>query len=259
MQSRYDEDDPDKSMDSEQNLNYAIKLDIFEGPLDLLLFLIKKNEIDIYNIPVALITEQYLQYLKMIKALNLDLAGEYLVMASTLIHIKSRMLLPPPDETEEGEEEDPRAELVRQLLEHKTFKEIASELGNRPLLERDVFVRAASLPEEMEQPATDAEELIEVSVFDLIEAFHRVVSQLDKKELLEIDLEKLSLTDIINDIMDQLAAMKSLTFEDLLQEKKDRRRIIYTFLALLELIKLRMIKAYQTSVFGVIRIFPAVE
>lgn len=251
---------PDKSMDNEQNLNYAIKLDIFEGPLDLLLYLIKKNEIDIYNIPVALITEQYLQYLKMIKALNLDLAGEYLVMASTLIHIKSRMLLPPPDETEEGaEEEDPRAELVRQLLEHKTFKEIASELGSRPLLERDVFVRAASLPEAMEQPAPDAEELIEVSVFELIEAFHRVVSQLDKKELLEIDLEKLSLTDIINDIMDQLAVMKSLTFEDLLKEKKDRRRIIYTFLALLELIKLRMIKAYQTSVFGVIRIFPAVE
>jgi segregation and condensation protein A len=105
----------------------------------------------------------------------------------------------------------------------------------------------------------DAEELIEASVFDLIEAFHRVVSQLDKKELLEIDLEKLSLTDIINDIMDQLTAMKSMTFEDLLKEKKDRRRIIYTFLALLELIKLRMIKAYQSSVFGVIRIFPAVE
>lgn len=250
----------DKSMDNEQNLNYAIKLDIFEGPLDLLLYLIKKNEIDIYNIPIALITEQYLQYLKMIKALNLDLAGEYLVMASTLIHIKSRMLLPPPDETEEGEEEeDPRAELIRQLLEHKTFKEIASDLGNRPLLERDVFTRTASLPEEMESSAPEAEEIIEVSVFELIEAFQRVVSQLDKKELLEIDLEKLSLTDIMSDIMDQLAVMKSLTFEDLFKEKKDRRRIIYAFLAILELIKLRMIKAYQTSVFGVIRIFPAVE
>jgi len=245
-------------MENEQSLNYAIKLDIFEGPLDLLLYLIKKNEIDIYNIPVALITEQYLQYLKMIKALNLDLAGEYLVMAATLIHIKSRMLLPPPEEPEE-EEEDPRAELVRQLLEHKTFKEIATSLGSRPLLERDVFTRAAVLPEDMIKPSEDEEELIEASVFELIEAFHRIVSQLDKKELLEIDLEKLSLTDIINDVMDQLAISKNMTFEELLQGKRDRRRVIYTFLALLELIRLRMIKAYQTSIFGVIRIFPAVE
>jgi len=207
-------------MDNEENLNYAIKLDIFEGPLDLLLYLIKKNEIDIYNIPIALVTEQYLSYLKMIKALNLDLAGEYLVMASTLIHIKSRLLLPPPEEPEE-EEEDPRAELVRQLIEHKTFKEIAESLGSRPLLERDVFTRAAVLPEELENPTADEEELIEVSVFELIEAFHRIISQLDKKELMEIDLEKLSLTDIINDIMEQLSVKKSLTFDDLLNERRD--------------------------------------
>lgn len=245
-------------MIEEQTTDYAIKLDIFEGPLDLLLYLIKKNEIDIYNIPIALITEQYFQYLKMIKALNLDLAGEYLVMASTLIHIKSRTLLPPPEEPEE-EEEDPRAELVRQLLEHKTFKEIAVSLGNRPLLERDVFTRAAALPEVEVKSTDEEEEFIEVSVFELIEAFHRIISQMDKKELMEIDLEKLSLTDIINEIMEQLTVTKNITFEDLLKGKKDRRRIIYTFLAILELIKLRMIKAYQTSMFGVIRIFPAVE
>ena len=245
-------------MNEEPKTDYAIKLDIFEGPLDLLLYLIKKNEIDIYNIPIALITEQYFQYLKMIKALNLDLAGEYLVMASTLIHIKSRTLLPPPEEPEE-EEEDPRAELVRQLLEHKTFKEIAVSLGNRPLLERDVFTRAAALPEVEVKSTDEEEEFIEVSVFELIEAFHRIISQMDKKELMEIDLEKLSLTDIINEIMEQLTVTKNITFEDLLKGKKDRRRIIYTFLAILELIKLRMIKAYQTSMFGVIRIFPAVE
>ncbi|PKN10064.1 MAG: segregation/condensation protein A [Deltaproteobacteria bacterium HGW-Deltaproteobacteria-7] len=244
-------------MDNEQTTDYAIKLDIFEGPLDLLLYLIKKNEIDIYNIPIALVTEQYLEYLKIIKELNLDLAGEYLVMASTLIHIKSRLLLPPPEEPEE-EEEDPRAELVRQLLEHKTFKEAAENLGSRPLLERDVFTRAAILPEEMKEPAGE-EELVEASVFELIEAFHRIVSQMDKKELMEIDLEKLSLTDIINEIMDRLTVTKNLNFEDLLGGRNDRRRIIYTFLALLELIKLRMVKAYQTSIFGVIRIFPAVE
>jgi segregation and condensation protein A len=245
-------------MDNEQTTNYAIKLDIFEGPLDLLLYLIKKNEIDIYNIPIALVTEQYLQYLKIIKELNLDLAGEYLVMASTLIHIKSRLLLPPPEEPEE-EEEDPRAELVRQLLEHKAFKEIAENLRSRPLLERDVFTRAAVLPEDIVESTGDEEVLMEIGVFELIEAFNRIVSQTDKQELMEIDLEKLSLTDIINEIMDNLSITKNLNFEDLLGGRKDRRRIIYTFLALLELIRLRMVKAYQTSIFGVIRIFPAVE
>jgi Uncharacterized conserved protein len=246
-------------MNEEHTTDYAIKLDIFEGPLDLLLYLIKKNEIDIYNIPVALITEQYLQYLKMIKSLNLDLAGEYLVMASTLIHIKSKMLLPEPEEPEEEEEEDPRAELVRQLLEYQAFKEAATNLGERPILERDVFTRAAFLPEETEKSTATEEELIEVSIFDLIEAFHRLVSRIDKKELLEIDLEKISLTDIINDIMERLSNEKNLTFDELLGERKERWRIIYTFLALLELVKLRMVKAYQTSAFGVIRIFPAVE
>ena len=246
-------------MNEEHTTDYAIKLDIFEGPLDLLLYLIKKNEIDIYNIPVALVTEQYLQYLKMIKSLNLDLAGEYLVMASTLIHIKSKMLLPEPEEPEEEEEEDPRAELVRQLLEYQAFKEAATNLGERPILERDVFTRTAFLPEETEKSTATEEELIEVSIFELIEAFHRLVSRIDKKELLEIDLEKMSLTDIINDIMERLSNEKNLTFDELLGERKERWRIIYTFLALLELVKLRMVKAYQTSAFGVIRIFPAVE
>ncbi len=245
-------------MNEEQTTDYAIKLDIFEGPLDLLLYLIKKNEIDIYNIPVALITEQYLQYLKMIKSLNLDLAGEYLVMASTLIHIKSRMLLPEPEEPEE-EEEDPRAELVRQLLEYQAFKEAATNLSQRPILERDVFTRAAFLPEEIEKLPPGEEELIEVSIFELIEAFHRLVSRIDRKDLLEFNMEKMSVTDIINDILERLSSEKNITFEELLGEKKERWRIIYTFLALLELIKLKMVKAYQTTSFGVIRIFPAVE
>lgn len=247
-------------MNDEQTTDYAIKLDIFEGPLDLLLYLIKKNEIDIYNIPVALITQQYLDYLNIIKSLNLDLAGEYLVMASTLIHIKSRLLLPVPEEPSAEElEDDPRAELVRQLLEYQAFKDAAAQLAQRPLLERDVFKRSAALPEDIHKTSADEDELVEVSIFELIEAFHQLVSRLDKKELLEIDLEKLSLTDIINDVMERLTREKNLTFEELLGEKRDRRRIVYTFLALLELIKLKMIKAYQTTAFGVIRIFPAVE
>ena len=247
-------------MNEEPTTDYAIKLDIFEGPLDLLLYLIKKNEIDIYNIPVALITQQYLDYLNIIKSLNLDLAGEYLVMASTLIHIKSRLLLPVPEEPSAEElEDDPRAELVRQLLEYQAFKDAAAQLAQRPLLERDVFKRSAALPEDIHKTSADEDELVEVSIFELIEAFHQLVSRLDKKELLEIDLEKLSLTDIINDVMERLTREKNLTFEELLGEKRDRRRIVYTFLALLELIKLKMIKAYQTTAFGVIRIFPAVE
>ncbi|OPY87143.1 MAG: Segregation and condensation protein A [Smithella sp. PtaU1.Bin162] len=245
---------------ADETTDYAIKLDIFEGPLDLLLYLIKKNEIDIYNIPIALVTEQYLQYLKIIKSLNLDLAGEYLVMASTLIHIKSRMLLPVPDEpSDEETEEDPRAELVRQLLEHQAFKEAATALEMRPLLERDVFTRAAQISDKAENLSDNDDDLIEVNIFELIEAFHRLVSRIDKKELMEIDLEKLSITDIINDIMERLSRDKNITFEELLGEKRDRRRIVYTFLAILELIKMRMIKAYQTAAFGVIRIFPAVE
>jgi len=245
---------------TEEPTNYSIKLDIFEGPLDLLLYLIKKNEIDIYNIPVALITEQYLQYIKIIKSLNLDLAGEYLVMASTLIHIKSKMLLPVPDESSPEEtDEDPRAELVRQLLEYQAFKEAATALEKRPLLERDVFTRSAPLGDDKEKSAENEEDLIEVNIFELIAAFHRLVSRIDQKELLEIDLEKMSLTDIINEVMERLTREKNLTFEELLGERKDRRRIIYIFLAILELIKLKMVKAYQTSAFGVIRIFPAVE
>jgi segregation and condensation protein A len=247
-------------MNEEQAMDYAIKLDIFEGPLDLLLHLIKKNEIDIYNIPIALITEQYIRYLNMIKSLNLDLAGEYLVMAATLIHIKSKLLLPVPEEpSEEDSEEDPRFELVKQLLEYQTFKEAAANLEKRPLLERDVFVRSAPMPAEIEKQDIEEDELIEANIFELIEAFHLLVSRIDKKELLEIDLETLSLTDIINDVMERLTRDKNLTFDELIGEKKGRRNIIYTFLAILELIKLKMIKAYQTSAFGVIRVFPAVE
>ncbi len=161
-------------------MSYEIKLDIFEGPLDLLLYLIRKNEIDIYNIPIALITEQYLEYLDMMRSLNLDLAGEYLVLAATLIHIKSKLLLPPAEGEEEEEEgEDPRAELVQQLLEYQAFKEAALSLETRPLLDRDVFTRGAPA----EEPAAAEEEeeaMIEVGVFELVQAFRRIIAGLDR-------------------------------------------------------------------------------
>ncbi|MBU3932255.1 MAG: segregation/condensation protein A [Proteobacteria bacterium] len=240
-------------------MSYEIKLDIFEGPLDLLLYLIRKNEINIYNIPIALITEQYLAYLEMMRSLNLDLAGEYLVLASTLIHIKSKLLLPPDEsEGEEEEGEDPRAELVQQLLEYQIFKEAALRLENRPLLERDVFTRGA--PGEAPSAAEEeGEAMIEVGVFELVAAFRRIIAGFDRPEELEIDAEKMSMTDRINEIMEMLSEKQQMTFVELIGDRTDRRWIICTFLAILELMKLRMIRAYQSGPFGAIRLFLAVE
>jgi len=236
---------------------YEIKLDVFQGPLDLLLYLIRKNEIDIYNIPIALVTEQYLQHVAMMRSLNLDLAGEYLVLAATLIHIKSKTLLPPEEqEGEEPEEEDPRAELVRQLLEYQSFKEAAMQLGGREILERDVFKGAHSpLPSE----AGEDEEIVEIDIFALVEAFRKIASTMGRPDLMEIDVENISLADRINEIMDRLTQAGNLAFTELFDQGADRRRILYTFLAILELMKLRMIRAFQSRSFGVIRIFLAVE
>ena len=237
-------------------MTYEIKLDVFEGPLDLLLFLIKKNEIDIYNIPIAAITEEYLKHLEVMKSLNLDLAGEYLVMASSLVHIKSKMLLPVPEDAVEGEEEDPRAELVRQLLEYKAFKEVALNLGNRSLLGRDVFKREGFPERELD---VEDQQLVELNIFELIEAFQRVLSTMKKEDIMEIEGERISLTDTINEILEKLGSEKDVTFTGLLGEGFSRRRLVYTFLAVLELIKLRLIRAYQADPFGAIRIFLAVE
>ncbi len=233
---------------------YEIKLDIFEGPLDLLLYLIKKNEVDIYDIPIALITRQYIEYIDAMKTLNLDLAGEYLVLAATLTHIKSRMLLPVSEEEEE-EEEDPREELVRQLLEYKAFKEAALGLDRMKILGRDVFGRDYA-GDEFEG---DEQTIREIGIFELVEAFRRMSLDTGQKELMEIDIEKISLSDRINDIVDELEKKGELTFTDLLGESSNRRRLIYTFLAILELMKLRIVKAYQPVPYGTIRICLAGE
>ncbi|NPU85040.1 MAG: segregation/condensation protein A [Syntrophaceae bacterium] len=241
-------------------MSYEVRLDIFQGPLDLLLYLIKKNEIDIYNIPIALITQQYLETLEWMKSLNLDLAGEYLVLASTLLLIKSRMLLPDETQDNAGEEEtgeDPRQDLVRQLLEYQAFKEAALHLDGRPWLERDIFKRG-SYPD-LPPAGAEEEAIMEVGIVELVDAFRRIVSSLEQEELMQINSEKLSVTDRINEILEKLREAGQITFQELLEGGRDRRRIVYTFLALLELMKLRMIKAYQTGPFGAIRIFPAVE
>ncbi len=238
-------------------MSYKVKLDVFEGPLDLLLYLIKKNEFDIFDIPIAVITEQYLEYIKLMKALNLDVAGEFLVMAATLMQIKSKMLLPSGDEEEEQEQEDPRAELVRRLLEYQQYKEAASQLQEREMLERDVFARKF-VPEEL-KVQIETETLIEVSAYDLIEAFREVLKEVPEDLTHEITLDKLSVTEKIHQLLDMLTGTKSLTFQSLFPSVSSKSELIITFLAVLELIRLKLIRAYQGKPFGVIRIYPALS
>ena len=246
----------------QQELPLNVKLEVFEGPLDLLLHLIKKNEIDIYDIPITVITQQYLQYLEMMKSLNLDVAGEFLLMAATLLHIKSKMLLPPSEEEEAEEseeeiEEDPRAELVRRLLEYQRFKEAALDLSQGPLLDRDVFVRKFFEENLLE----GAEEFLagEATLFDLLEAMKKVLQGIPPEEFQEISLDQMNIREKIIQIMDRVWETESLTFAELFTAATPRQEILLTFLALLELLRLRMIKIYQSGAFGPIRIFSPVE
>jgi segregation and condensation protein A len=236
-------------------LAYQVKLDVFEGPLDLLLHLIRKNEVDIYNIPIALVTEQYLSTLDLMKTLNLDVAGEFLLMAATLAHIKSRMLLP-PSEDEEEEEDDPRADLVRQLLEYQRFKEAAESLEARPQLYRDTFLRGADLSDV--EVAPEEEPLVEVSVFELMEAFQRVWERAPSDSVHEITVDKITLGDKIHDVLERLEGAEQVTFEDLLTPETTRRGLVLVFLALLELARLRIVRIYQVLRYGSIRIQKAV-
>jgi segregation and condensation protein A len=236
---------------------YTIRTESFEGPLDLLLHLIKKNEIDIYNIPIAAITRQYLDYLEVMKELNLDVAGEFLVMASTLIQIKSRMLLPHPPVEEAGEEdeEDPRAELVRRLLEYQKYKEGAVALGQREVLGRDIFCRKFTAPELAElQPEP---EQLEVELFELIEAFQRVLAHLPAETFHEVGAEGPSVADRINELLLLLQGREEAGFEELFIGSRTREQVIVTFLALLELCRLKMVKLIQAQSCGTIMIVPA--
>ena len=232
---------------------YTFRLEGFEGPLDLLLHLIQKNELDIFDIPIALITEQYLEYLQLMKVLNLDIAGEYLLMASTLLHIKSKMLLPKSSEGEEEEEEDPRAELVRRLLEYQKYKQAAGELEKRPLLERDVFIRLRPAEPE-EEPE---EEKIEVNLFELLEAFRQVLKRVKPETIHEVILEQLSVEDKIQEILSLLQREnRSMAFHRLFPEQASRRAVVITLLAILELVKMKRIRIFQLAPFETIRISP---
>ena len=231
-----------------------VQLDIFEGPLDLLLHLIKKNEVSITDIPIATITEQYLATLELMQTLNLDVAGEFLVMAATLIHIKSRMLLPAgDDESDEDDGVDPRDELKRRLLEYQRFKEAADQLGQREILTRDVFVRAAALTEEVPAPG-----FREVSVFELLTALRRVLDKLPKDNVHEVTLEKITVREKMSVLLDRLRGDGTVLFESLFNEVKSRMEVVVTFLAMLELVKGRAIRIFQETAGGPIVIEAAV-
>lgn len=238
-------------------MSYAIKLENFEGPLDLLLHLIRKNEMDICDIAISAITGQYLATIDALKNLNLDVAGEFLLMAATLVHIKSRMLLPQAEEAgEEAEEADPRAELVRRLLEYQKYKESAKDLDALPLLGREVFGRKFAAPELA--PGSETE-FHEVGLYELVEALRELLKARPEELYHEVTAERLSVADRIQDILSLLAGRDSLTFAELLPQSLGRDDIVVTFLAMLELVKLRMVRLLQTTRFGAIRLFPAVS
>ena len=231
-------------------MSTSVQLEIFEGPLDLLLHLIKKNEVSITDIPIATITEQYLATLELMQNLSLDVAGEFLVMAATLIHIKSRMLLPAGDEeADEDEGVDPHEELVRRLLEYQRYKEAAAELEQRDLLTRDVFVRSATPTEE-----AGPRGFREVSVFDLLGALKRIIDRLPKDTVHEVALDKITVREKMTLLLETLRVRGSVFFESLFSEVKSRVEVVATFLAMLELVKVRAIRIFQEEMAGPIMI-----
>ena len=228
---------------------YKVKLDVFEGPLDLLLYLIRKNEVDIYDIPIAEITQQYLDMLKVMRILNLEIAGEFLVMAATLTHIKSKMLLPTSTDGEDEEEgEDPRKELVDRLLEYERYKEAARSLESQDILERDVFTRKAD-------GDAEEEDELDLNLFELIEAFQQILKRSSPELAHEITLERISIEEKITEILDTLgSAGGEVEFTHLFEGRPTKEVVIFTFLALLELMKLRMVRVYQRRHFHPIKI-----
>jgi segregation and condensation protein A len=235
---------------------YRVKLDRFEGPLDLLLHLIRKSEVNIYDIPVADITEQYLAYLTLMEELNLDVAGEFLVMAATLIHIKSKMLLPRPETAQESllDEEDPRDALVRRLLEHQKFKQAADALHDRETARSAQFTRPDSRV--ADAVSDDYEPELEVDLFSLLAAFKGVLTRASRRSQMVLPPEQISIEDRMHQLLGRLSETQACGFEDLFEDGDGSRSfMIVTFLALLEMIRLKLIRVFQSGGFGAIRVY----
>jgi segregation and condensation protein A len=236
--------------------DYKVRLEVFEGPLDLLLYLIKQDEIDIYDVSLERITSQYLEYLQAFKELNIELAGEFVVMAANLIYLKSRSLLPidqqPPEE--DAQENDPRWDLIRQLIEYKKFKEAAAELHLRELEQERIFAREGGASSPLREPLR----LEEVGIFQLINAFQTVIKRVEaRQEVQEIFTERFSVSEKIDTILQRVANGARLRFSDLFGAVVSRVEVVVTFLALLELIRLKQVRALQKNMFEEIEIAAA--
>jgi segregation and condensation protein A len=230
---------------------YKVQLeDIFEGPMDLLVHLIKKNELDIYDIPIAMVTEQYLKYLEWIKIMNIDYAGDFIVMASTLAQIKSRMLL--PASADEEDEDDPRHEIIKPLLEYLQMKSAAEQLSERHLLGEETFLRGR---DNQEFVTIQQEEYIQVGLFELIGAFQKILEKIPGDQRMEFTADKISVKERIMQITDIMEAKGSTTFIELFSEHPDKSEVIVTFLAILEMVKLALIRIVQHAQTGVMRLF----
>ncbi len=241
---------------------YNVSLAAFEGPLDLLLHLIQKHELDIFDIPISFVTEKYLEFLRMMESLNLDIAAEYLLMAATLAHIKSRELLPsvPDDQSAASDqllepEEDPRVALIRRLLEYQKFKLAGEELASRGIAGRDVFNRGADLRSDIEQSAP----LAPVELHALLEAFQRVLSRSKTRIDHEVTEERVSIADRIHQIIARMKGQRTCVFEELFADAHTRHELVVTFLALLEMTRLKMTRLYQSAALSPIHVTLVLE
>jgi segregation and condensation protein A len=239
-------------------MSYKVSLALFEGPLDLLLYLVKKDHLNIYDIPISEVTEQYLKYLELMKLLDLGIAGDFLVMAATLMEIKSKMLLP-PEQTEEvpEEETDPRAELVRRLLEYEKFKKVAEDLKQRETAQMDVFKRTRPLEKkEMEGDGgdKDKETYFEANIFDLISAFSKAMQDVPKEVFYEVIKDEFTVEEKVHYILHLLLVKQSTTLSELFGSAKGKVEIVVTFLAILELVRMKEIVALQRGLFQEIEV-----
>lgn len=229
---------------------YRIKLNMFEGPLDLLLFLIKKEEVDIYDIPIADITKQFLEYVELITLLDLETAGDFILVAATLIRIKAQMLLPKNPEEGEAEEEDPRQELVRRLLEYQQYKEVALKFGELEVRERDFFRRGFFDYDFSDTEPEFVPNTSNLSLFDLMAAFKRVLMRIPKETQHRVEDVPVTIDDQIDYILQEIELERQLLFINLMQKLPSKIYMIVTFIALLEMMRRGLIEATQSSAYG---------
>jgi len=243
--------------------DYKVDLEVFEGPLDLLLYLIRREEVDIYDIPIETITAQYLAYLDVMRMLDLNIAGEFLVMAATLMMIKSRMLLPvesrAAEETSDEEWIDPRLDLVRQLIEYKKFKDAAGELLELEALQGEAFAYGGEGPVFEKEPADAGQALGDIGLFDLLTAFQEVLARAPMEPLGHLEAIRWSVPDKMEKILSLTKAGQHVAFSSLFNPESQRGEVIVTFLALLELLRLRQIVLQQNDVFHEILILPVAD